>query len=100
MNRMKNFFNTIGRGLLTPEIYNDEKLSRRFYKYFLIGILVRLLLLPFFFQRDLLSTYQRAAETVFAGNMTSDFHQILIPYLVISLYGMEKQRFLLMISLR
>ena len=77
MNRAKTFFNNIGRGLLTPEVYNDAKLSRRFYKYFLIGILARLMLLPFFFQRDLLSTYQRAAETVFAGNMASDFHQIL-----------------------
>jgi hypothetical protein len=77
MNRIKTFFNALGRGLLTPGIYNDKKLSRRFYKYFLIGILVRLILLPFFFQRDLLSTYQRAAETVFAGNMASDFHQIL-----------------------
>ena len=62
---------------MTPGIYNDAKLSRRFYKYFLTGILVRLILLPFLFQRDLLSTYQRAAETVFSGNMASDFHQIL-----------------------
>ena len=77
MNRIKTFFNHIGRGLLTPGIYNDAKLSRRFYKYFLTGMLVRLILLPFFFQRDLLSTYQRAAETVFAGNMASDFHQII-----------------------
>jgi len=77
MIRTKAFFNSLGRGLLTPEIYDDKDLSRRFYKYFLTGMLVRLILLPFFFQRDLLSTYQRAAETVFAGNMASDFHQIL-----------------------
>ena len=77
MNRVRNFFNHIGRGLLTPEIFEDSKLSKRFYKYFLIGMLARLALLPFFFVRDLLSTYQRAAETVFAGNMASDFQQLL-----------------------
>jgi hypothetical protein len=77
MKRVKDFFNHLGRGLLTPEIYNDAKLSRRFYKYFLIGILVRLILLPFFFQRDLLSTFQRAGEAVFAGNFSSDFHQMI-----------------------
>ncbi len=71
------FFNNLGRGLMTPEIFEDRGLSIRFYKYFLIGMLVRLMLLPFFFQRDLLSTYQRAAETVFAGNLSSDFHQLL-----------------------
>ena len=77
MNKTKKFFNNIGNRLLTPEIFGDRILSRRFYKYFLIGILVRLSLLPFFFQRDLLSTYQRASETVFAGNFASDFQQLL-----------------------
>jgi hypothetical protein len=77
MKRVKVFFSHIGRGLLTPAIYEDARLSRRFYKYFLIGMLARLILLPFFFQRDLLSTYQRAAEAVFAGNFASDFHQII-----------------------
>jgi len=77
MSKIKYFFRNIGRGLMTPGIFEDSKLSKRFYKYFLIGMLVRLALLPFFFQRDLLSTYQRAAETVFAGNMASDFQQIL-----------------------
>jgi len=77
MKRVKDFFNRIGRGLLTPEIYNDARLSRRFYKYFLIGILVRSMLLPFFFQRDLLSTFQRAGETVFAGNFDTSFQQII-----------------------
>lgn len=77
MGRVKDFFNKIGRGLLTPGIYNDSKLSKRFYNYFLIGLLIRMALLPFFFQRDLLSTYQRAAETVFAGDMVSGFQQIL-----------------------
>lgn len=37
----------------------------------------RLIFLPFFFQLDLLSTYQRAADTVFNGNFGSDFQQIL-----------------------
>lgn len=77
MSKVKNFFNIIGRGLLTPGIFEDSKLSKRFYKYFLTGMFIRLALLPFFFQRDLLSTYQRAAETVFAGNMASDFQQVL-----------------------
>jgi len=77
MSKIKYFFRNIGRGLMSPGIFEDSKLSKRFYKYFLIGMLVRLALLPFFFQRDLLSTYQRAAETVFAGNMASDFQQIL-----------------------
>lgn len=77
MSKVKNFFNIIGRGLLTPGIFEDSKLSKRFYKYFLTGMFIRLALLPFFFQRDLLSSYQRAAETVFAGNMASDFQQVL-----------------------
>ena len=77
MNKTRSFFKNIGRGLLTPEIFEDRSLSKRFYKYFLTGMLARLALLPFFFQRDLLSTYQRAAETVFAGNMASDSQQVL-----------------------
>ncbi|MFC2145389.1 hypothetical protein ACFLQQ_03570 [Actinomycetota bacterium] len=77
MNKIKGFFNNIGRGLLTPEIFENRNLSKRFYKYFLAGMLARLALLPFFFQRDLLSTYQRAAEAVFNGNMVSGFQQIL-----------------------
>ncbi len=77
MNKTKEFFKNIGSRLLTPEIFKDRILSRRFYKYFLIGIFIRLAFLPFFFQRDLLSTYQRASETVFAGNFASSFYQIL-----------------------
>jgi hypothetical protein len=77
MNKTKSFIKNIGRGLLTPEIFEDRSLSKRFYKYFLSGMLIRLAFLPFFFQRDLLSTYQRAAETVFAGNMASDSQQVL-----------------------
>jgi len=77
MGKVKIFFNNMGKRLLTPGIFEDSKLSKRFYKYFLTGMLIRLALLPFFFQRDLLSTYQRAAETVFTGNMASDFQQVL-----------------------
>ncbi len=77
MNKTKGFFKNIGSRLLTPEIFKDRMLSRRFYKYFLVGMLIRLAFLPFFFQRDLLSTFQRASETVFAGNFASDFNQIL-----------------------
>ena len=74
---MKLFFNNLGKAVLTKDIFEDKNLSRRFYKYFLIGLLVRLIFLPFLFQRDLLSTYQRAAETVFAGNLGSDIQQML-----------------------
>ena len=75
--KTKLFFNRIGRFICTKEIFEDRVLSLRMYKYFLIGMLVRLSLLPFFFQRDILSTYQRAAETVFAGNIGADFQQFL-----------------------
>ncbi len=75
------FFDNLGRALLTREIFENKNLSRRFYKYFLIGILVRLVFLPFLYMRDLLSIYQRAAETVFAGNFGSDFYQILTNYI-------------------
>ena len=67
----------IGSFICTREIYEDEKLSIRLYKYFLIGMLIRLAFMPFFFQRDVLSTYQRAAATVFAGNLGADFQQFL-----------------------
>ncbi|MBC8389133.1 MAG: hypothetical protein H8E13_13940 [Actinobacteria bacterium] len=74
---MKSFFKKIGSLIVTKEIFEDKKSLRTLYKYFLIGLLIRFILLPFFFQRDLLSTYQRAAETVFAGNFGSDFQQML-----------------------
>ena len=67
----------IGRAVLTRNIFDNKRLSVQVYKYFLIGMFVRLMFLPFFFQRDLLSTYQRAADTVFNGNFGSDFQQIL-----------------------
>ncbi len=67
----------IGRAALTSNVFENKKLSRLVYKYFLIGIFIRLIFMPFFFQRDLLSTFQRAAETVFVGNFGSDFQQIL-----------------------
>ena len=75
--RVKSFFKKIGSLIVTKEIFEDKKSLRTLYKYFLIGLLIRFILLPFFFQRDLLSTYQRAAETVFAGNFGSDFQQML-----------------------
>jgi len=75
--RVKSFFKKIGSSIVTKDIFEDKNLSRRLYKYFLTGLFIRLIFLPFLFQRDLLSTYQRAAETVFAGNFGSDFQQML-----------------------
>jgi hypothetical protein len=75
--KVKQFFNNIGKALMTGEIFNERILSRRLYKYFLIGLLIRLIFLPFLYMRDMLSIYQRAAETVFTGNFGSDFHQML-----------------------
>ena len=79
--RVKSFFKKIGSLIVTKEIFENKNLSRRLYKYFLIGFLVRLVFLPFLYMRDLLSTYQRAAETVFAGNLGSDFQQMLTNFL-------------------
>ena len=75
--RAKLFFKKIGNLLVTEEIFEDKKSLRSLYKYFLAGLLIRLILLPFFYQRDLLSTYQRATETVFAGNIGADIQQML-----------------------
>jgi hypothetical protein len=75
--KVKLFFNNLGKAVLTKDIFENKNLSRLLYKYFLIGLFIRLIFLPFLFQRDLLSTYQRAAETVFAGNFGSDFQQML-----------------------
>ena len=77
MQKIKAFFKKIRCGLISPEIAQDSKALRLFYKYFLGGMLVRLLFMPFVFQRDLLSTYQRAAETVFNKNIGADFQQLL-----------------------
>ncbi|MBL7060616.1 MAG: hypothetical protein ISS13_02130 [Actinobacteria bacterium] len=79
--RVKSFFKKIGSLIVTKEIFENKNLSRRLYKYFLIGFLVRLVFLPFLYMRDLLSTYQRAAETVFAGNLGSDIQQMLTNFL-------------------
>jgi hypothetical protein len=76
--KIKSFFRKIGSFIVTKEIFEDEVLSKRLYKYFLIGLLIRLVLLPFFFQRDILSTYQRAAQTVFNGILGADFQQFII----------------------
>jgi len=75
--KIKLFFNNLGRSILTKDIFDNRGILRRFYKYFLTGILVRLILIPFFFQRDLLSTYQRAAETISTGNPGYDNLQII-----------------------
>ena len=77
MSKVKIFFKKTGCGLISPEIVNDRKSLKLFYKYFLGGLLVRLIFMPFLFQRDLLSTYQRAADTVFNKNIGSDFQQLL-----------------------
>jgi len=75
--KIKPFFNNLGRAVLTKDIFENKDLSRRLYKYFLIGLLIRLIFIPFFFQRDLLSTYQKAAETISTGNFLLDFQQLL-----------------------
>jgi len=77
MSKVKTFFKKIRCGLISPEIAGDSKALRLFYKYFLGGMFIRLLCMPFMFQRDLLSTYQRAADTVFNGNIGSDVQQLL-----------------------
>lgn len=76
--KAKKFFNRIGCFFITKELFEDKKSSILFYKYFLTGLLIRIFCLPFFFQRDILSTYQRAAETVFKGVLGADFQQFLI----------------------
>jgi len=76
--RVKSFLRSIGKVIVTKEIFENKNLLRLLYKYFLVGMLIRLILLPFFFQRDLLSTYQRAAQTVFGGNLGSDFQQFIM----------------------
>jgi hypothetical protein len=75
--RVKKFFNKIGSLIVTKEIFEDKKSLRALYKYFLIGLLVRFIFLPFFFQRDLLSTYQKAAETIHTSNFLLDNQQLL-----------------------
>ena len=75
--KVKLFFRKIGSFIVTREILEDKKLSILLYKYFLTGLLIRLTLLPFFFQRDILSTYQRAAQTVFGGVLGADFQQFV-----------------------
>lgn len=74
----KIFFRKLGSFFITKELLEDKKSSILVYKYFLTGLLIRVFCLPFFFQRDILSTYQRAAETVFNGTLGADFQQFLI----------------------
>ena len=75
--RVKSFLRSIGKVIVTKEIFENKILLRLLYKYFLIGLLIRFIFLPFFFHADLLSTYNRAAQTVFSGNFGSDFHQVI-----------------------
>ncbi len=79
------FFKKIGSAIATKGIFEDKKLSKLLYKYFLTGLFVRLLLLPFFYQRDILSTYQRAGQTVFGGVLGADFQQF-ITHIIHSVY--------------
>ncbi len=74
---MKIFFKKLGSLIVTKEIFEDKKSLKTLYKYFLIGLLVRFIFLPFFFERDVLSTYQRAAETIATGNLGLDNLQFL-----------------------
>jgi len=74
---MKKFFNKIGSLIVTREIFEDKKSLKTLYKYFLGGLLVRFIFLPFFFERDILSTYQRAAETLYTKDLGLDNLQIL-----------------------
>ncbi len=69
---VKTFFNKVGSLIFTKEIFEDKKSLRTLYRYFLIGLFVRFIFLPFFFQRDLLSTYQRAAQTIYTGDLGYD----------------------------
>jgi hypothetical protein len=77
LTKAKSFFDKVGRIIVTNEIFEDKKSLRTLYRYFLTGMLVRLLFLPFFYQRDLLSTFQRAATTIDTGNYLHDFMQFL-----------------------
>ena len=47
--------------IITPEIFENSKNRISFYKYLLIGLFLRFLFIPFFFQVDILSSYTRAA---------------------------------------
>jgi hypothetical protein len=74
---MRNFFKRLGSLIVTKEIFEDKKSLKLLYKYFLTGLLIRFIFIPFFFQRDLMSTYQRAAETIYTKNLGLDNLQII-----------------------
>ncbi len=74
---IKSIFSKIAIALTTKEIYEDKKLIRLLYKYFLIGLLIRIIFMPFVFQRDLLSTYQRAATAIYNKDIFYGFFQFL-----------------------
>lgn len=75
--KVKWVLNRLGSFIVTREIFEDKNLLKLLYKYFLIGLIIRFIFIPFFMHTDLLSTFRRAAETVFAGNIGSDFQQFL-----------------------
>jgi len=75
--KARSFFRKIGSAVATKGIFEDKRLSKLLYRYFLTGLLIRLILLPFFYQRDILSTYQRAGQTVFGGVLGADFQQFI-----------------------
>ena len=64
-NKFTKFLKNILRKIITPEIFENNKNRISFYKYLLIGLFLRFLFLPFFFQVDILSSYTRAAGQLF-----------------------------------
>jgi len=64
-NRLIKWLKNIFKKLVTPEIFENSKNRISFYKYLLIGLFLRFLFLPFFFQVDILSSYERAAGQLF-----------------------------------
>ncbi len=64
-NKLMKFLKNILRNIITPEIFENNKNRISFYKYLLIGLFLRFLFIPFFFQVDILSSYTRAAGQLF-----------------------------------
>lgn len=64
-NKLIRFSGNIIKKLVTPEIFENSKNRISFYKYLLIGLFLRFLFIPFFFQVDILSSYTRAAGQLF-----------------------------------
>lgn len=75
--KARSFFNKVTSAIVTKEIFEDKKSLKLLYKYFLIGFLIRIIFMPFVFQRDLLSTYQRAATAIHLSDLFYGFFQLL-----------------------